>query len=659
MDPEKRNQDEVTIQAALDLSTDEIKAAETEAKKTVPVAMALYNGGVVQQWFGRVVLDISGVALRQPQVKVLADHYHPVGFATDVDTSGGKVTLIGQIIRDQDDQTVMQILNKAAAGFVWEASIGARMLRVEMLEDGETTEVNGQEVVGPLRIARESEILEGSIVVFGADNQGTQVDIAARRQNQNKESDMDPKDTKEVQGGGNDNGAQTPAITSQDDVRAAQEQAREAVRAAAADEMNRVNAIRGFEAHGDEAESIRAKAIAEGWDTTKAELEILRASRQAPAIATPAVQNVSAKAIEASVLLYHGADQTRLEASYEPEVLEVADRLRCNSLKAMLEMHFRANGMPVPGRNAKDSEWIRAAFSANSVSTLVSNVAHKVMLEGFELAPSTATQVARKLTANDFKTHTGVRLKGNRKFEKVGPGGEIKHGEYSEDSYTFSVDTYGKMFGITRQMMRNDDLGELMETVRLLGEGAFLAREEGFWTYFLSNPGSIFASGNNNVTTGGMTDAGLTAAVKILREMKDGTSDVTSGGAFVLAIPDRILVSPAQADAAQKLYVSRNLIGQGNDAVPVADRNIHEGLYRPIVSPYVGANGLSSGSDTTWYMFARNINMFGIAYLDGRETPIIEDVGLSGEYLGQAWRGYYDFGFCTIDEQGAVKVTAS
>lgn len=654
--PNQQNKDDLLITGSMQILAEDIQTAAESKSKTVDISMDVYNGGILNLWFGKAVVDISGIKLRQPQVKIMSEHGHAVGYATEVATAGNIVQVKGKIVRDENDAKAMQIINKSAGGMIWEASIGVRMLRVEELEDGVSATVNGQEITGPCRIARESEMLEGSIVAFGADTQGTSVQIAARRHAQ-KEAIMPKENEDKLQGG--DQTTMTPdpvAIQAKatPDVVAIQNEK-------AAANAERIAAISQLE--GDEA--IKAQAIRENWTAEKTELEVLRASRKAPAVVPGKLENINAEVIEASVRLYGIESRSTVEAEYNADVLERADKLRVNSIKAMIEMNCRATGLPVPSRGASESEWIKAAFfSSHSVSTLVSNVANKVMLGAFQMRQSAAAQVAKRLSASDFKTHTGVRLTGNRQFEKVGPGGELKHGEYSDDSYTYSVDTYGKIFGITRQMLRNDDMGQFMDTVRLLGEGAFIARENGFFTYLLSNPNTIFSSANGNVDTSGagVDDAGYTLASTLLMEMTDNTSDDIPG-APIMATPDRVLVPPVLSKNAQRMFVSNNLIGQGvagsTTLELAADANVFKGLYRPVMSPHIGANGLSGGVNTTWYMFAQEVDAFGIAYLDNRITPIIEDAPLSPEYLGQAWRGYFDFGFCTIDSQGAVRMSAS
>ena len=673
---EDRREDEVLLTGMMTITADDIKAAADGKKKTCATRMDLYNGGVLRQWFGRVVVDIAGMRLREPQVRIMADHYHPVGFATQIDSGSGRVKIAGEIIRDPDDTLAMQIINKAAAGFIWEASIGARMLRVEMLSEDETAVVNGQEVVGPLRIARESELMEGSVVVFGEDSQGTAVDIAARRQNQ-KEPIMAKENKTDDKGDGTiEANAQSPALTQVaasapvapapvDPVK----EAVEAIRIAAAAEMDRISTIQAIETVDEETKKIQAQAIKEGWNASKAELHLLRAIRTAPAIVPSRDANVTSDVIEASIRMHCGNERSDIiEGGYNEETLDRAHKFRITGIKSMIEAHCHQHGLPVPNLRASQDEWVKAAFgfSATSVTTLLSNVANKVSLGAFNMVPSAAVQVARKLTANDFKTHTGVRLTGKRQFEEVGPGGELKSGAYADDSYTYLCKTYGRILGLTRQMFINDDLGAFLETGRLLGEGAFLARESVFWTFFLTNPNTsdgkaIFHADHNNLdtSTAGVDDAGYSLATIAMQEQTESSGTVDGAdGAPIMVVPDRVLVPPALSKAAMKMYVSNNLIAYNADDTTTtlqADANVDKGMYRPVMSPYLAAS--NGGDDADWYMFAQNIDAFGISYLNGQEAPVIEEAVMSAEYLGQAMRGFFDFGVNTIDYQGAQKMS--
>ena len=89
--------------------------------------------------------------------------------------------------------------------------------------------------------------------------------------------------------------------------------------------------------------------------------------------------------------------------------------------------------------------------------------------------------------------------------------------------------------------------------------------------------------------------------------------------------------------------------------------NTFFGLAEPIVSPYLSNGNYSGYSATAWYLFGTpsDVAAFGIAYLDGKETPTIETADTDFNTLGTQHRGYFDFAVCQIDEKGAVKAAGA
>ena len=162
-------------------------------------------------------------------------------------------------------------------------------------------------------------------------------------------------------------------------------------------------------------------------------------------------------------------------------------------------------------------------------------------------------------------------------YEELGPGGVMKHGKISEESYTRSADTYAKMFSLTRRDIINDDLGAFDDLRTRLGRGAARRLNRLVWTTFLSNAATFWTTARTNYIEGGTTNlgtdgVGLSAGVKAYRQRKspivtgaDATSQMTLGGRAT-----KLLVPPELEAVAEALYVARNL-----SAVKVSDANIH------------------------------------------------------------------------------------
>ncbi len=426
-------------------------------------------------------------------------------------------------------------------------------------------------------------------------------------------------------------------------------------RAAQAAETERVARIRAV--CDGRHPAIEAQAIRDGWTGDRAELEVLRASRPTgPAIhAGGPAPNV--RMLEAGLLLAVAHPEKALLKAFGQETVEKAERFRRIGFKELVDVCCAMEGRKTPGFGASDVDRIRAGFSTVSLPGILSNVGHKVMLAAYQDVPGLADLLCRRLTASDFKTHTGYRLSGDFKLEEVGADGELKHATVAEASYTYAVKTYGKIFGLTRQMQINDDLGAFAEVPRMIGRGAALTKERLFWTLVHANTGNFFHADNGNLITKVLGSEGMKLAVKALEEQTDDQDDP------ILVMGRYLVVPPALKEAAKELYVS-TYVNTGGAATKekVPNRNVYEGEYEPRSSPYISNTTFhASASATQWYLWGNpsDVAAFGIAYLNGQDTPTVEEAPLSGEYLGNAWRGFIDYGVCQVDYRGAVKSTGT
>jgi hypothetical protein len=126
-------------------------------------------------------------------------------------------------------------------------------------------------------------------------------------------------------------------------------------------------------------------------------------------------------------------------------------------------------------------------------------------------------------------------------------------------------------------------------------------------------------------------------------------------------VPRFLVVPPALKVTADELFTSRTFqVGGGSTTASdrVTTANALYGIYEPITAPWLGTEGgLTGVSDTHWYLFGdpRDVAAFGIAYLDGIESPTVEQVDQPANVLGVAMRSWLDFGVCAVDHRGAVR----
>ena len=399
---------------------------------------------------------------------------------------------------------------------------------------------------------------------------------------------------------------------------------------------------------------LKASAISQNWTKDQTELALLKAERDAVEIQRIRAERPTGPMIHASgrerfrdsavieaALLAHMGREDIAEKALGASAMEAAKSMRCTHIMDIIKGSLQARGIDVPAdRNAM----VRAAFSYANLPGILSNTANKLMEQSYRAFPSVARQIARKLTANDFKQHTGYRLTGDTKMQEVGPAGEIKHGTLGESSYFYKVSTFARMFALTRQDIINDDLGAFDEVPSMIGRGSAVALEELFWQLVLANTGNFFHANNKNYisgTTTALSIEGLRQAVQAMRQQVDAQ------GTPIMVEPKFLVVPAALEATADTIYASTNIVMAADTATP--DGNPYKGKYQPLVVPHLS-------DDDVWYLLGSpaDVAAFGIAFLSGQDSPTVETSDADFNVLGIQFRGYLDFGACQIDPKGGV-----
>ena len=278
--------DNIQFQCALTID------AAADDKAVPKFSMVAYTGGPMKigGFTHPVVVDLEGLSIDRQNIPIRLDHNpkQGVGHTDRVSIDSGQVVAEGLISRDTS--WARDVIKSGKNGFPWQASIGAEIIQAEFIPNGNQIQVNGRTFEGPLYVIRKSILKEISFVDNGADtNTSAQVAAQSKDKSQMKEKTMQKETTK---------AKEVKEEIQASEKKACQCKTPEKVEAAAAPdpvvdmrkkvaaETTRIQAIRDVcnSKHTD----IEAKAIEEGWDVTKCELEVLRASRpKAPAADSP------------------------------------------------------------------------------------------------------------------------------------------------------------------------------------------------------------------------------------------------------------------------------------------------------------------------------------------------------------------------------------
>lgn len=656
--------------------------------------MVAYSGGAmdIDGWDQPVVIDLEGMRVKG-RCPILRDHdpKQIVGHTTEIDRGRGELRARGVI--SGSGPAAQEIVASAAAEFPWQASIGGAAKRVVEVKAGKTAKANGRAFRGPIYIVRESALREISFLALGADGE-TEVNIAAR----SKEPTMNfeawvaslglvAADLSESQAAGLRERFEAMSAAEDEEAGAAPpteesgllgDRVDEAIvaaiakrRKAEADEEKRIAAVASVARQHPE---IRARAIEEGWSAERAELEVFRAS--APT-RLPGVEGSgreappAAQVYAASLALQMGAAESFLARHYDERTLEAAasPRFRHAGLSTIVHAVCEAQGRPLRGGRLTEAD-LRAAtqceiqaqqqagFAASvtpstvSLSGILSDAAHKLLLESFLAVPRTTPLWCAVGNLVDFKPHHRYRMTGDLKFEKVGKSGEIKDGTVHEDAYVNQLETYGRILSLTRQDVVNDDLGAFLSVPQQMGRGAALAIEHAAFSLLLANTGNFFHANNRNYFEGASTPLGIDS----LSQAEQMFLDQTDAAGHPIALTPGVLLVPTSLKVlAEQLYSATSIV-TGATSKTLAT-NPHAGKFKPVAAPYLN-NALYTGySATAWYLLADPSSeaVMEIGYLRGQQTPTIEPVEPAGNVLGVAWRGYHDFGVAFREPRAGVK----
>ena len=585
---------------------------------------------VVEGWRLPVVVDLAGLditAQRRP-VRMNHDPLTGVGHTERLAVVDGSLVAEGQISRATG--AAADVISSAKQGFPWQMSIGARILDAEDVRAGKSVVVNGRQHVGPLTVARKAVLGEVSFVDLGADD-NTSATITAKMATQNGET----MNNDNVNGGG---------VAVADDVQT---------------ERDRVSGLTTMLAakHPD----LLGRAVSEGWDTARAEKERdaaelaqLRASRpqnvhpiKLPRRACPG--GVKPSQLIAAAVLLHGGYSAAAEKHLGAEAANVAEGLRCRTLLDIVEASLHLAHRDVPGGR---NEMLHAGFSNVDLTVGLGLAAEKIALDAYLQAPATWRSWCSRVNLNNFKQAQMLRATFAGGFEPLAPNGELKHGTVTEETYPIQAGTTGRLLIVDRTAIVNDDLGILTGTASGLGRMGARAVSDAIYTLLLSNP-SFFSEANGNLLDGASYALGINAISEAITLMR---VQVDSDGRIIDLVPS-VLAVPPELEAAARVALNSTLLARDTSSADALGQGNPLPKLTLEVEPRLSAASYAGNSATGWYLFTPGA--VAVGFLNGVESPIIEQVDPGAAVLGVGYRGYLDFGVAAADHRCGVFATGA
>lgn len=683
--------------------------AEQGSEKPSKVSMIAYTGGVMTPKVGngrvRLVVDLGSAKIEAGrQIPALRDHdFKRVPGYLYAKVQDNQILAEGRLLENPEADDIRAAHSQ---GLKWQVSIGMEDATYEPIEAGRFVSVNGQRFQGPIFVARNARLREISFLSVGADAD-THVSLAASGRDSLLEEGSMPIDPKFAEwlkaGGWGDHesledkqleflqaawttetlkaaGNRQSSLDVEDIVK----QTRQVTLA----EHRRVGAIQAaaktygaaeIEIDGKKVDFVE-HAIEAGWSIEAAENAALKAGwRNAPlprGSSEPAAK-LDQDVIEASMLMASGMAPDEVAKGIKADAREkvmneaTGSDFRGMTIQGLLRAAIHSAGLSAGRFGTLDSDSLinladqavakRASlqaagqFSTISLPGVLGNVARKTMLRQYETASLTWRLIAAPVSLPDFKSSTSYRMDINGRFEKVGQDGELKHVSLQESSRAIRLETQGAMIGLTRQMIINDDLRAFLQIPRMFGRQAAIAIEREVYTVLLAGVDTtLFTTANGNIVEGTanvLGETGLAAGLLKFRGLTDANGDP------IMLEPQTLLVSPTLEFTAKKLMNSaetRNTTANTKEGTA----NVFQNLLRVAISPYV-SNTTLGGTGTLYFLLADPdvAPTVEVGFLNGRQTPVIEQERQDFNVLGQLWRAYIDFDAAEADPKGGVAVT--
>lgn len=299
------------------------------------------------------------------------------------------------------------------------------------------------------------------------------------------------------------------------------------------------------------------------------------------------------------------------------------------------------------GRGLSDMELQeRAMHSTSDFAGVLVGAGNRWLLEQFQAAESAIKRASRERGAEDFRTITAARLSGSPELLNVNEGGEVKHGPIFDQAETYRMATFARIFGLTRQLLINDDLSAFSDPLRLMARAAAEceARELAALLNDGSGTGPVMADGNRlfSLAHFNIADTGEALSVPTLgvaRAFMRNQRDNDEGATPINAVPRFLMVAPAQETIAEQLLAT--LTPNQVDEV-----NPFGGRLELLVDPRL--------EGVRWRLFADPVAfpVLEHAYLNSARGPQLS-MRDGFDVLGMQFRVFLDFGCGAVDWRGA------
>lgn len=319
-------------------------------------------------------------------------------------------------------------------------------------------------------------------------------------------------------------------------------------------------------------------------------------------------------------------------------------------LLRMAEEMIASSGVSVRGMSSNEIAE-RALHTTSDFPALMSSAMNRRLRQAYEEHQPTYRQWARRApNAPNFKPIDVVQMSAMPDLLKVNEAGEFKYGTASDGKVSYGLVSYGRIIGLSRQLIINDDLNALDRA--LTGFAAAGSRLENRLVYSRLTGNAVQGDGKTlfHADHGNLAGAPAAIAPTSLGAGRGRMRKQKGMQGEELNIAPSFLLVPTDLEQIAYQYTSSQF-------VPAKSTDVNEfraggrTALTPIVEPV-----LDGSSTKDWYLLASSsqIDTVEYAYLEGAEgVQLSSRVGFTVD--GVEIKASLDFAASEIDWRGMDK----
>jgi hypothetical protein len=365
-----------------------------------------------------------------------------------------------------------------------------------------------------------------------------------------------------------------------------------------------------------------------------------------------------------------GADEHRKRASsmqdyllhrIDPARNELTDSGRQwvgHSIAELLRSTLEARGVSTRGwsKSRLFSEGLQKRFDVYHESAdfqlMLAAVMGKALRQMYEYMPATYTPFVSRTTVPDFKLQRRIQLGEMPDLLRVDESGEFQRGTFTEGQETYRIQTAGRIVGMTRQALVNDDLGGFGRIARGFVVKVAQYENDLVWGLITANANmadgnAIFSVAHANIIApgaGGLYTSADIDATSLLMRLQTGLD-----GASQIRVEPKFLLCPeVQRHQWQQLFSPGYQPATAANTVTAQQRSIGDNI---ISDPLLDADSVLQ-----WYLVAdpMQIDFIEVAELAG-EQGIFTETRTGFDVDGVEVKVRRDFGAGVLDHRGAAR----